>query len=190
MCRPSLGFPLEVEIAEEDDVNWRSEKKPFTPHHLQILDLIQFCNSYVAKPISGTYHSFFQHHHLTFDTDAGQSEFRNKINKIFQRNGIAYEIKNDGKIIRLAPTVLSETLHNAYFSTSDNILNEMLSDARSKFLNPDIKKRKESLERLWDAWERIKTVIDPTDKRKSIDLLLNKSAGERKFRELLELEAK
>ena len=50
--------------------------------------------------------------------------------------------------------------------------------------------RKDSLERLWDAWERIKTVLKPSDKKESISKLLDKCADEPKFRELLETEAK
>ena len=41
---------------------------------------------------------------------------------------------------------------------------------------------------MWDAWERIKTLEQPTDKRKSIGILLDKASSEPKFRERLERE--
>lgn len=65
----------------------------------------------------------------------------------------------------------------------------MLKDARNKFLNPDPKTRKESLERLWDVWERIKT-LKGTDKKKSIEKILNGASTDGTFREELEKEAR
>ncbi|MFP3608095.1 hypothetical protein SB753_40280, partial [Paraburkholderia sp. SIMBA_053] len=80
---------------------------------------------------------------------------------IFSRNGISYELKANGNIIRLAPEILSESLNGAIFNTPDSTLNRMLEESRDKFLHPDEAIRRESLERLWDAWERIKTVLNP-----------------------------
>ena len=66
----------------------------------------------------------------------------------------------------------------------------MLEDARKKFLNPDPLVRRESIERLWDCWERIKTLDKPTDKRASIALLLEKITTQKNVREMLEEEAR
>jgi hypothetical protein len=46
----------------------------------------------VGKPVRGSYHGFFKHHHLSFDADAGRQEFQKTINRIFRRNGLAYEL--------------------------------------------------------------------------------------------------
>jgi hypothetical protein len=184
---PDIEFPFVTVKAESGSC--MSEKEPFTPHYLKILELIQFCHEYVAKPVQGKYHGFCNHHHLSFNVEEGREEFRNKINRIFYRNGISYELKSNGNIIRLAPVIMAETLCDARFQTQDQMLNQMLEDARTKFLSPDEKVRRESLERLWDAWERIKTVLTPDDKKKSVGLLLDKCADEPKFRELLEIEA-
>ena len=81
----------------------------------------------------------------------------------------------------LAPVVLAEALQSARFQTKDQTLNIILEDARIKFLYPDENVRKDSLERLWDAWERIKTVLKPSDKKESISKLLDKCADEPKW---------
>jgi hypothetical protein len=38
-----------------------------TPETPVILDLLEFCARAVGEPIQGVYHSFFRHHHLSWD---------------------------------------------------------------------------------------------------------------------------
>lgn len=68
-------------------------------------------------------------------------------------------------------------------------MNELLESARVKFLSDDQNLRKEALEKLWDAWERLKTLEPGKDKKDSIRILLDKSAPDPSFRETLEHEA-
>ena len=180
---PDLEWPLRA-------VNGFEEAESHVPDTFAVLDLIQFSYQSVAKPIQGSYHSFFQHHHLTFDVDSGREEFRSKVNSILARNGIAYDLTEDGTIERLSPPVLSEALSSAVFRSRDRILNQMLEDARTKFLNPDPVVRRESVERLWDCWERIKTLEMPEDKKTSVGLLLNKVTAQKEVRDMLEEEAR
>jgi chemotaxis regulatin CheY-phosphate phosphatase CheZ len=65
-----------------------------------------------------------------------------------------------------------------------------LEVARKKFLNHALDVRRESLEKLWDAWERLKTVEAGKDKKASAAALLDKAAAEPHFRNKLEHEAK
>jgi hypothetical protein len=156
-----------------------------------VMDMIEFCWRSVGKPVQGGYHSFFKHYHLSFDIEAGRAEFREAINEIFRRNGLAYDLSADGAIERLAPPVLNEALVAASFTTGDAPLDGMLGDARRKFLSPDEGVRREALEKLWDAFERIKTLEHGAGKAAQAKLLLDKAAGAEspKFREMLEREA-
>ncbi|CAA0080066.1 Uncharacterised protein [Zhongshania aliphaticivorans] len=185
---PDIEYPFVTEKSDAED--WTSRMKDFSPNYLSILDFVQFCYEHVSKPIQGSHHSYFNHYHLSFECDEGKDDFRNRVNRIFSRNGISYELKETGNIIRLAPEVLSETLTAARFNTPDSTLNRMLEESRDKFLSPDETIRRESLKRLWDAWERIKTILNPDSKKLSATLLLEKCASEENFRELLNEEAK
>lgn len=174
--------------AEASDIEW-----PFSvnevPTTLKILDLVEFCYLHISKPTQGVYHSFYKHHHLSFDRAAGQSEFRSRLNRIFARNGLAYQLDEDGTIIRLAPVVLREQLLAAVFETGDATLDAMLESAKTKFLNPDPEVRREALEKLWDAWERIKTIEPGKDKKAQVAAILDEAASEPNFRALIEREA-
>jgi len=183
---PGLAWPLETKRPQEGRF---SEDKPFAPETLMILDFIEFCYRSIAKPIQGSYHDYFRHHHLSFDSKDGREEFCGDVNRIFARNGIAYELGKDGRIIRLLPAVLELVLSSGLFSTGDMILDQMLEDSRIKFLNRDSKVRRESLERLWDCWERLKSFEAPQNKKQSVIALLNKATDDPSFRTVLDNEA-
>jgi len=185
---PGLAWPLETTTRVQE--GFFSEEKRFAPDTLLILDFIESCYRSIAKPIQGSYHSFFRHHHLSFDPKAGREEFRGDVNRIFARNGIAYELEKDGQIIRLLPPVLEHDLSSGLFRTGDTTLDQMLEDSRLKFLNRDPKVRRESLERLWDCWERLKSLETPQNKKQSVIALLDKAADDPSFRKLLDDEAR
>lgn len=162
------------------------------PSTLAMLDLIQFCSQSVAKPIIRSVHTYFGHSHFDFDPVEGRAIFRNDVNRVFSRNGIAYELTAEGGIVRTGPAVLREELLRFTFSTGDGDLDRMLEAARKKFLNPDLSVRDDALEKLWDAWERIKTLEIPGkgNKQASAAQLLDKASSEPNFRKLLEEEAR
>jgi hypothetical protein len=182
------AFGLAVR-AEIPDLDWPLEVEP-CPRTLAILDLLEFCHEHVAEPVPTSFHSFFGHQHFSFDRAQGQSDFRVAVNRIFARNQLAYELKDNGEILRLAAPVLHEVLTAQAFRTGDPALDGLLESARAKFLSPDPNVRREAIEKLWDAWERVKTLEPGLDKRASGKALLDKTADEPTFREVLEQEAR
>jgi hypothetical protein len=170
-------------------IQWPFEER-LLPSTLVILDLVEFCYHHVAKPTSYSFHPFFNHDHLSFDREAGQEEFRARVNQVFARNGLAYELEGNGHVIRFAPPVLHESLRSTIFSSGDPALDTMLEAAKGKFLDPNPAIRRESLEKLWDAWERLKTLESGKDKKASIQLMLDRASPEPNFRAALDQEAR
>jgi hypothetical protein len=169
-----------------DGLIWPIEKDAVPDTHA-VLDLLEFCYRNVAKPEADGYHSFFRHNHLSFHAESGRSEFREAVNRVFARNGIAFELITNGEVQRLGPTVLVPALQKAVFRTGDALLDDLLETARTKFLDPDLKVRKESLEKLWDAFERLKTLEGGT-KKTSVSSLLANGIKEPEMRERVETE--
>jgi hypothetical protein len=184
---PGLAWPLETMCLVED--GFLSQREPFAPDTLLILDFIEFIYASVAKPIPGKHHDFFSHHHLTFDQQSGQEEFRATVNRIFSRNGVAFEMLSTGRIVRVLPPVLGEDLKRTIFRTGDRTLDNMLEECRTKFSDRNPLVRREALERLWDGWERLKSLADPGDKKRSIKIILDATAAEPSLRARLEEEA-
>lgn len=154
----------------------------------QIFDLIEFSYEHIALPDAYDSHSYMGHSHYTYDQQAGREKFQDEVNRMFERNGIAFNLEH-GEVMRIAPSVLQEVLAQTTFDTGDRILDDILEVARQKFLNRSLDVRRESLEKLWDAWERLKTVEPGKDKKARVTALLDKAATEATFRLRLESEA-
>lgn len=184
---PGLAWPLET--IHEVEEGFFSQREPFAPETLLVLDFIEFVHDAMAKPIHGEYHDFFSHHHLNFDQQAGQDEFRATVNRIFSRNGVAFEMLSTGRIVRVLPLVLGDKLRRTAFNIGGRTLNNMLDECRAKFSDHNPHVRREALERLWDAWERLKSLADPGNKKRSITINLDATATEPLLRARLEAEA-
>ncbi len=161
------------------------------PDTLTILDLIQFCHKNIGEPILGNWHTFFEHNHYDgFNEEKGKYIFQKEIEGLFARNGIAFQLRDDGSIVRMGSAVLMSPLLASDFNTGDQTLNDLLNQARAKFLNPDTVIRQEGLEKLWDAWERIKTLEPPNTKPASITALWQRVSTQAEFKVLLDEEGK
>lgn len=175
--------------AEVPRVQWplSQDALPDTP---DILDLIEFCCMAVGEPIQRSWHSFFDHHHLAWDRDGGLAVFVTEVNRLFARNGIAFELSQTGSVSRCLPPSLDQMVTQAHFSTGDRITDDLLEKARQKIISPRHEDRRDGLEKLWDAFERIKT-LEPGPKSVSADVLLDAAARSgTKFRVVLAEEAK
>jgi len=154
----------------------------------QIFDVVEFAYEHIAEAKDPSYHSYMSHSHYSYDQEAGRAKFEQDVNRIFERNGIAFELKH-GEVIRVTPTGLEEALAQTVFHTSDNALDEMLEGARQKFLNRSLDVRREALEKLWDAWERLKTIEPGKDKKAQATALLARGSKEPNFLARLDKEA-
>jgi hypothetical protein len=159
------------------------------PPDSQIFDLVEFAYEYVAEALNPSLHKYWSHSHYEYSQKVGREKFSADVNSIFERNGVAFELK-DGEINRLAPILLHESLAQTLFRSGDAILDDLLGMAREKFLHRSPAVRRESLEKLWDAWERLKTLEVADNKKASIEALLDKVASEPTLREKLDEEAK
>ena len=166
---------------------WNSEGE--NPADGQVFNLIEFSYNHIAEPCAGSIHTFWGHTHYSYDQESGRTKFEEDVNRLFECNGMAFKLKQ-GQVTWMAPTGLQEALEETVFHTGEKILDELLEDARSKFLNRDFKVRRESLEKLWGAWERLKTIERGKDKKVKATALLAKVSTEPSFQELLIKETK
>lgn len=170
-------------------VIWPGDIDPESPPaDSAIFDLIEIAYEFVAEPTIISYHSYLGHSHYSYDREAGRISFSRDVNRAFERNGIAFELR-DGMVTRLAPAVLDESLALAHFHSGDATLDALLGTARSKFLDRSLTVRREAVEKLWDAWERLKTLEPGKDKKARATTLLDVAATEAIFRAQLERES-
>ena len=157
---------------------------------LDILDLIEFCWKSVGKPKGIGDHSFLCTHTSYSIETPEENNFAMKLKTSSDATGLP-TFTEDGRIERLMPLALQSILVDSDFDTGDRELNRLLSTAQRKFLNPRQEIRREALEALWDAWERLKTLDGQGDKKAGAKAMLDVTAGTSspQFRDALEREA-
>lgn len=168
-----------------DGIVWPIEKD-VVPDTLAVMDLLEFCYAHVAEAKRGNGHPFFSHYHLYFDLAEGKANFRAALERVLSRNGIAFEMNDDGEMRRLGPPQLAAALKSAVFHTGDDVLDGLLEAARRKFTDPDLSVRKEALEKLWDGFERLKTIEAGKDKKAQSQALLTKAIADADLRERID----
>jgi hypothetical protein len=170
--------------------NWLYSDADGRPDTLTILDVLEFSARNIASLSRAAITGFFGHYHLDFARDEGLSEFIADVDRLLARNGIGFELTAEGRAVRLGPPHLREALALAVFHTGDGETDRLLEEARRLVLSPDIEARRNGLEKLWDAFERTKTIEPGADKRAQVTALLDKAARTPRLRAFLEAEAK
>lgn len=95
-----------------------------------------------------------------------------------------------GLIKRNISEPVKEFIDVMLIATSDQSLNELLRKAYDKFILPKMNYRKEALEKIWDAFERLKTYYEE-DKKKSVEKLIDEiSEGYIEIKNIIENEFK
>jgi len=87
------------------------------------------------------------------------------------------------------PIGLEQTLQQLLTKSWDTDLDRLIAEAVTKFRDPAPTVRREALEKIWDAFERLKTILDPADKKRSVTRLITGASGSIPFRGVLDTEA-
>jgi hypothetical protein len=163
-------------MAEVPWIEWRLSAAE-VPETRVILDLLEFCARAVGEPIQNGFHSYFRHYHLNWDRESGLQRFVADVNMLFRRNAAAFELTAAGETRRVLPAPLAEALGWTLFRSGDPETDRLLETARSRILSPKAEDRQDALEKLWDAFERLKTLEPGANKRMQADALLDRVAG-------------
>lgn len=157
----------------------------------EVLDFIEFVFKHICDVQNGDYHDFFHHYEIKFlDTTLARDKFISDINEIFERNHIAFKLCPNGEIQRILDENLCDLIDSCAEPHEDT-LRDMLQTATTKISSAKFEERKVAMERLWDAFERIKTVLNPDNKRHSANELLDRvSKGNVHLKKILEDESK
>lgn len=165
------------------------------PSSEAVLDLVDFVGQRIAEPSNRTFHSYYGHDHIWFNgdsPDAGKTRFRDDVELLFARNGIAFTIGDGMCVQRLAPMEARPLVHEFAPRTGDTVLDEKLVDAVTRFRSRNVRERVDGLEKLWDAFERMKTLEleDRKQKSASIQQLIERATASSALREHLNEECR
>lgn len=150
--------------------DWPREQDP--PDTVTAMDLVVFGWNHAQTPNVKSHHGFFEHDHYSFDQGSGRDRWCTEVNRILERNGVALRQEPNGRVIRVGTITSAVVGRSPMPTTGDAQVDEKIAAALRKYRDPDVSVRREALEALWDAFERIKTVIDPSDKKRSAEALV------------------
>lgn len=157
-----------------------------------LLDLIELIAKEARDISDYLWHSHFSHYDFSFrmSNTVVVSEFTRKINSIFVKTGLQYRLKETGIIERIVDNMpILEEFESQISLVPEEGLRDLLSEAIILFKTPNPKSHRNSVEKLWDAFERLKTYYTEFDKKKSADRIVNDIAkGNDSFRKLIDEE--
>ncbi|MDP1383373.1 hypothetical protein Q8G31_27030 [Priestia megaterium] len=185
---PGMKTPVEL----KDNSYFDPEDEIEENEKYNLLDFIEYCYSKIVDAEEWDYHSYWGHYHLRFPkTQDTREAFRNEVNRIFERNGLVFYLDEDGAIKRHLPADMNNLLENLIVHSSDDKLNELVNNAIQYIRKPQAESRSIALEKIWDAFERIKTFYVPANKKASATQLVQSVSGQTDgFDNMLEIEFK
>lgn len=159
-----------------------------------LIDLIE----YVAENIrdisegwnSDHYKNYWDIHCL--DTANVFDDYRNEINEIFQESGLLFTLTSEKIIERITEnTPLSPAIEVQVQQISELGTKELMEDAIALYKTPSPAARQDSVEKIWDALERLKTYYTNVDKKTSAAKVVeNMSSGQSDFITMFNTEFK
>lgn len=159
------------------------------PDNYTILDFVQYCYSKISDVVSYDTDYYGKTTYIVQDTEQKRESYRNEVNQLFERNQIVFYIDNDGSIKRQLPVEMGNLINNLPVRTNDAQLNELIRLAFENIHKPQLKDRTFALEKIWDAFERMKTYYEGMDKKNSAKTLVeNVSQGTKDFEKWINTE--
>ena len=158
-----------------------------------LLDLIEFFAENVHDVVIGGFHSYWGHHHLTCKSSRNVcTQFRDEINGIFQKTGLLYKLNEDLQVERLVEnTPLTPVIESAIAAVSEVGTRELIQEALLLHRSPRPADVRDAAEKLWDAFERLKTYYTTMNKRDSAaKIVSDMSGGQADYSTLFDTEFK
>lgn len=171
--RGHVGVPLVIEniFSDGPDVE---EYNQFA-----LLDFIEHMAENIRDVQKGDYHKFFNHYHLiTKDTKTARLAFINEMNDCFKKTNLLYLLNQDGEVERVIENdVITPDVIETALSVNEKGTRDLLKEAIALHRSHDPNAARDSVEKLWDAFERLKTYYTHLDKKGSVEQIINSISG-------------
>lgn len=139
-----------------------------------LLDLIEFFAENVRDVVVGGFHSYWGHNHLTCNKTRNVCfQFCDEINSIFQKTGLLYKLNSNLQVERIVEnSPLTPAIESTIATVSEAGTRELLQEAIMLHRSPYPADIRDSVEKIWDAYERLKTYYTTMNKRDSANKII------------------
>lgn len=150
-----------------------------------LIDLIEYIAENIKDISEGwnndRYKNYWYIHCL--DTTNVFNDYRNEINEIFVESGVLFTLTTEKIIERIVEnSPLSTEIEEQIQQISEVGTRELMKDAIALYKTPNPAARQDSVEKIWDAFERLKTYYTNLDKKASATkVVIDMSNGKSEF---------
>lgn len=140
-----------------------------------LLDLIEYIAQNIRDISEGWNNNRYKNYWYIncLDTANIFENFRDEINEVFQEAGLLFTLTSDKYIERIVEnTPLSSEIEEQVQQIAESGTRELMEDAIVLYKTPNPAARQDSVEKIWDALERLKTYYTDRDKKKSVTKLV------------------
>ncbi|WP_315026319.1 hypothetical protein [Abiotrophia defectiva] len=125
-----------------------------------------------------------------YDTSEIFWDFQEDINEIFSESRLLYKLTDEKKIERIIESnPLVDEIQNDIKMVRESGTKELLEEALILYKMPRNLGRNNSVEKIWDALERLKTYYKELDKKTSVNRIVTEmSKGDKNYMDLFENE--
>lgn len=157
-----------------------------------LLDLVEFFGKNIKDVNEQWNDSRYKNyqHIILYDSSEVFNNFKDSINSLFLEAGLLYKLTDQKNIERIVDNdVVTPEIGNKFESLNDKVLNDLLKQAIDLYRTPNKSARQEAIEKLWDAFERLKTYYVSMDKKNSVNKIIkDMSHGDKNFDTMFENE--
>ncbi len=144
-----------------------------------LLDFIEFMYDNVRDISKVHWHDYYKHDDLHFSNSRAVTHlFRKEINDIFRKTGLQYTLNEKGMVERVVDDdVLSCEVERHIEQIPEPGIKELLKEAVILYKSPAPQARQDAVEKIWDAFERLKSYYTTLDKKDSTTQVIDSIAG-------------
>jgi hypothetical protein len=160
-------------------------------HDATLFDIVEYIGHRLSKPSNRKFHPYLHHFELDFDKQAGRAQYISEVNSILRRGGTVFEMSEAMQIHRVGSPEVQTALRSLRPDTGDVTLDGLIETARKMYLSRSASDRDVAIEKLWDAFSRLKSLDVPGQgkvKESVASLLAN--IAEEPFRAFIDAEMK
>lgn len=163
-----IAKPLTIKNVFEDEPS----EEPFDQYAL--LDLIEYIVQNIRDITRRNYHSYFKHDHISFGTTNDTAvKFAEEVNAIFKKTGLLYQLTGDYEVERIEEaSVLSPEIETNIAQIPEQGTKDLLITAIQKHKSPHPSDQRDAVEKIWDAFERLKSYYTSLSKKDSADKII------------------
>ena len=112
-------------------------------------------------------------------------DLQNEINGIFEEAGVLYALTDNRIVERIVEnTPLTNEMEESFAAVKEEGIKGLLKDAVELYKTPNHAARQDSVEKIWDALERLKTYYGE-DKKKSVSRIVGDMAHQKEAYQIL-----